>query len=64
VAIVIDVLGLGFVAGSFTNTSNDKSIMSSEIASVLIIVMIVHLLANGVIIYYLTRKNTVSIFRT
>jgi len=64
VAIVIDVLGLGFVAGSFTNTSNDKSIMLSEIAYVLIIVMIVHLLANGVIIYYLTRKTTVSIFRT
>ena len=61
VAIVIDVLGLGFVAGSFTNTSNDKSIMLAEIASVLIIVMIVHLLANGVIIYYLTRKTTVSI---
>ena len=64
VAIVIDVLGLGFVAGSFTNTSNDKSIMLAEIASVLIVVMIVHLLANGVIIYYLTRKTTVSIFRT
>ncbi|MGI0032854.1 MAG: hypothetical protein ACRD97_06250 [Nitrososphaeraceae archaeon] len=62
VAIVIDVLGLGFVAGSFTNTSNDKSIMLSEIAYVLIIVMIVHLLANAVIIYYLTRKSTTSIF--
>jgi uncharacterized membrane protein YidH (DUF202 family) len=62
VAIVIDVLGLGFVAGSFTNTSNDKSIMLSEIAYVLIIVMIVHLLANAFIIYYLTRKSTASIF--
>ena len=65
VAIVIDVLGLGFVSGSsFTNSPNDKGIMSPEIATVLIIVMIVHLLANGVIIYYLTRKTTVSIFRT
>jgi hypothetical protein len=69
VAIVIDVLGLGFVAGSFTNTSNDiyhswLCSFNCEIAYVLIIVMIVHLLANGVIIYYLSRKTTISIFRT
>ena len=29
VAIVIDVLGLGFVGGSFPSSSNDKGIMSS-----------------------------------
>ncbi len=62
VAIVIDVLGLGFVAGSFTNTSNDIGIMSADFASLLIGIMIAHLLANAVIIYYLTRKSTTSIF--
>jgi len=64
VAIVIDVLGLGFVAGSFTNTSNDKGIMSADFAYLLISIMIAHLLANAVIIYYLTRKSTISIFKT
>ena len=63
VAIVIDVLGLSFVAGSFSPDVNHSWLCSfnCEIAYVLIIVMIVHLLANGIIIYYLTRKTTVSI---
>ena len=63
VAIVIDVLGLSFVAGSFSPDIYHSWLCSfnCEIAYVLIIVMIVHLLANGVIIYYLTRKTTVSI---
>ena len=66
VAIVIDVLGLSFVVGSFSPDVYHSWLCSfnCEIAYVLIIVMIVHLLANGVIIYYLTRKTTVSIFRT
>jgi uncharacterized membrane protein YidH (DUF202 family) len=66
VAILIDVLGLSFVAGSFSPDVYHSWLCSfdCEIAYVLIIVMIVHLLANGVIIYYLTRKTTVSIFRT
>jgi hypothetical protein len=62
VAIVIDVLGLGFVAGSFTNTSNDKGIMLADFAYLLIGIMIAHLFANAFIIYYLTRKSTTSIF--
>ena len=49
VAIVIDVLGLGFVGGALTNDS-------AEFAYVLIAVMIIHLIANSGIIYYLTRK--------
>jgi hypothetical protein len=57
VAIVIDVLGLGFVGGALTNDS-------AEIAYVLIAVMIIHLIANSGIIYYLTRKSTISLFRT
>jgi len=63
VAIVIDLLGLGFVVGSFSPDIYHSWLCSfnCEIAYVLIIVMIVHLLANGVIIYYLTRKTTVSI---
>jgi len=63
VAIVIDVLGLSFVAGSFSPDIYHSWLCSfnCEIAYVLIVVMIVHLLANGVIIYYLTRKTTVSI---
>jgi hypothetical protein len=63
VAIVIDVLGLGLVIGSFSPDVYHSWLCSfdCEIAYVLIIVMIVHLLANGVIIYYLTRKTTVSI---
>jgi hypothetical protein len=63
VAIVIDVLGLSFVAGSFSPDIYHSWLcrFNCEIAYVLIIVMIVHLLANGVIIYYLTRKTTVSI---
>jgi hypothetical protein len=66
VAIVIDVLGLGLVIGSFSPDVYHSWIcnFNCEIAYVLIIVMIVHLLANGVIIYYLRRKTTVSIFRT
>jgi uncharacterized membrane protein YidH (DUF202 family) len=62
VAIVIDVLGLGFVGGSFPSSSNDKGIMSADFAYLLIGTMIAHLLANAVIIYYLTRKSTTSIF--
>ena len=38
VAIVIDVLGLGFVGGSFTNDPNNEGIMSGEFAYVLITV--------------------------
>ena len=64
VAIVIDVLGLGFVGGSFPSSSNDKGIMSADIAYLLIGIMIAHLLANAFIIYYLTKKSTASIFRT
>jgi hypothetical protein len=64
VAIVIDVLGLGFVGGSFPSSSNDKGIMSADIANLLIGIMIAHLLANAFIIYYLTKKSTSSIFRT
>jgi hypothetical protein len=57
VAIVIDVLGLGFVGGTLTNDS-------AKIAYVLIAVMIVHLIANSAIIYYLSRKTTISLFRS
>ena len=57
VAIVIDVLGLGFIGGALTNNS-------AEFAYVLIAVMIIHLIANSGIIYYLTRKTTISLFRT
>lgn len=64
VAIVIDVLGLGFVGGSFPSSSNDKGLMSADIAYLLIGIMIAHLLANAFIIYYLTKKGTASIFRT
>jgi len=64
VAIVIDVLGLGFVGGSFPSSSDDKGIMSADFAYLLIGIMIAHLLANAFIIYYLTRKTTISIFRT
>ena len=57
VAIVIDVLGLGFVGGALTNSS-------AEFAYVLIAIMIIHLIANSAIIYYLSRKTTISLFRT
>jgi hypothetical protein len=57
VAIVIDVLGLGFVGGTLTNDY-------AKIAYVLIAVMIVHLIANSAIIYYLSRKTTISLFRS
>ena len=63
-AIVIDVIGLGFVGGAFPSSSNDKGIMLADLAYVLIGILIVHLLANAVIIYYLRRKTTISIFRT
>lgn len=64
VAIVIDVLGLGFVGGSLPNSPDDKGIMSADFAYLLIGIMIAHLLANAFIIYYLTKKSTASIFRT
>jgi hypothetical protein len=64
VAIVIDVLGLGFVGGAFPSSSNEEGIMSPDFAYLLIGILIAHLLANAFIIYYLTRKTTTSIFRT
>lgn len=64
VAIVIDALGLGFVGGALPSSSNDKGIMSADFAYLLIGILIAHLLANAFIIYYLTRKTTISIFRT
>ena len=63
VAIIIDVVGLGFVGGSLPS-SNEKGIMSVRLAKVLISILIAHLFANAFIIYYLTRKTTASIFRT
>jgi hypothetical protein len=62
-AIVIDVVGLGFVGGSFTNDPNNEGIMSTGFAYMLITVMIIHLIANSGIIYYLTRNNTISFFK-
>ena len=64
VAIIIDVVGLGFVGGSLPSPSNEKGIMSVKLANVLISILIAHLFANAFIIYYLTRKTTASIFRT
>jgi hypothetical protein len=64
VAIIIDVVGLGFVGGSLPSPSNEKGIMSVQLANVLISILIAHLFANAFIIYYLTRKTTASIFRT
>jgi hypothetical protein len=63
VAIVIDVLGLGFVGGSLPSSPDQKGIMSVDFAYLLIGIMIAHLVANAFIIYYLTRKTTISIFR-
>jgi hypothetical protein len=59
VAIVIDVVALGFVSGSFAGVSNNGGLVSALIA-----VLIVHLVANAFIIYYLTKRSTVSLFRT
>jgi hypothetical protein len=64
VGIVIDVIGLGFVGGAFPSSSNDKGIMLADVAYALIGILIVHLIANALIIYYLSRKTTISIFRT
>jgi hypothetical protein len=64
VAIVIDVLGLGFVGGALPSSSNEEGIMSADFAYLLIGILIAHLLANAFIIYYLTRKTRVSIFRS
>jgi hypothetical protein len=64
VAIIIDVVGLGFVGGSLPSSSNEKGIMSVKLANALIGILIAHLFANAFIIYYLTRKKTASIFRT
>ena len=64
VAIVIDVLGLGFVGGALPSSSDDKGMMSASFGYLLIGILIAHLLANAFIIYYLTRKTTISIFRT
>ena len=64
VAIVIDVLGLGFVGGAIPSSSNEDGIMSTDFAYLLIGILIAHLLANAFIIYYLSRITTTSIFRT
>jgi magnesium-transporting ATPase (P-type) len=63
-AIVIDVVGLGFVGGSFTNNSINEGLIPTDLAYVLITILIVHLVANCVIIYYLTRTTTISLFRS
>ena len=63
VAIIIDVVGLGFLGGSLPS-SNEKGLMSVKLANLLISVLIAHLFANAFIIYYLTRKTTATIFRT
>jgi hypothetical protein len=63
-AIVIDVLGLGFVGGSLPSSPDEKGIMSADFAYLLIGIMMAHLLANAFIIYYLTKKSISSIFRT
>ena len=64
VAIIIDVVGLGFVGGSLPSSPNEKGLMSIKLANVLISVLIAHLFANAFIIYYFTRKPTASVFRT
>jgi lysylphosphatidylglycerol synthetase-like protein (DUF2156 family) len=56
VAIVIDVVGLGFVSGSLSDSGN-------SLVYALIAALAIHLIANAFIIYYLTRKNTASMFR-
>ena len=56
VAIVIDVVALGFVSGSLSDSGN--SLMYALIAA-----LAIHLIANAFIIYYLTRKNTATMFR-
>jgi hypothetical protein len=58
VAIVIDVVALGFVSGASSGVSG------SDFLYALIAVLAVHLIANAFIIYYLTKKSTVSLFRT
>jgi hypothetical protein len=63
-AIVIDVVGLGFIGGSFTHDSNNEGIIPTDFAYILIAVLIIHLIANSGIIYYLTRKSTILYFRT
>jgi hypothetical protein len=63
-AIVIDVLGMGFVGGSLPSSPDEKGIMSVDFAYLLIGIMIAHLFANAFIIYYLTKKSTASIFGT
>jgi hypothetical protein len=63
-AIVIDVVGLGFIGGSFTHDSNNEGIIPTDLAYIIIAVLIIHLVANSGIIYYLTRKNTILYFRT
>ena len=57
VAIVIDVVALGFVSGSLSDSGN-------SIVYALIAALAIHLIANAFIIYYLTRKNTASMFRS
>jgi hypothetical protein len=63
-AIVIDVVGLGFLGGSFTHDSNNEGIIPTDLAYIIIAVLIIHLVANSGIIYYLTRKTTILYFRT
>ena len=58
IAIVIDVVFLGFVSGAFSGVS------ASEFAYALIAAFAVHLIANAFIIYYLTKKSTISMFKT
>jgi len=63
IAIVIDVVAIGFVSGIFSNEPNTEGIMSADFAYSLIAVLAIHLVVNALIIYYLTKRSTILPFK-
>ena len=62
-AIVIDIVAIGFVSGVYSNEPNTDGIVSADFAYSLIAVLVIHLLVNALIIYYLTKRSTISPFK-
>lgn len=63
VAIVIDVVVIGFVSDSFSLESSNGSLKSADLVNPLIAVIIVHIFANGFTIFYLTKRSTAPRFK-
>lgn len=64
VAIVINVVVLGFVSGTFSLESSNVSLKSADLVNPLIAVIIVHIFTHGFIMFYPTKRSTAASLRS